>query len=116
LNDPASIVTVLNLQGASDAARAALDHIAGLRTQETARATERDAVTTQRQAIEKDEERLRANLAAIPTADALHARLVRQLDADETRIGQLDAQVAAANQAVAKAHQALVDAIGALSL
>ena len=112
----AAMVTALNLPGASETARKALDAIAALRGQEAARTTERDQLVTQRNAFDKDEERLRANLAAVPVSDALHSRLVQQLGADEARIGQLAAQIDAATQAVAKAHQALADAINSLTL
>lgn len=116
LDDEAAVAAVLNLQGASPAARAALRGIAVLRAQEAARAAERDQLVTQREAVEGDEARLRANLGALQPSDALRSRLIRQLDADETRHAQLDAALDAANAAVARAHRALVDAIAGLRL
>lgn len=116
LDDEAAVAAVLNLQGASPAARTALRGIAGLRAQEAARAAERDQLVTQREAVESDEARLRANLGALQPSDALRNRLIRQLDADETRHAQLDAALDAANAAVARAHRALVDAIAGLRL
>ncbi len=115
-DDSDAVAAVLNLQGASPAARAALQHIADLRAAEAARSTDRDQLASQRDAVDKDEERLRANLGAVQPGDALRTRLVRQLDADETKHGQFDASVDAAEAAVAKAHQALVDAIAALRI
>lgn len=116
LDDEDAVAAVLNLQGASPAARTALRGIAGLRAQEAARAAERDQLVTQREAVESDEARLRANLGALQPTDALRSRLIRQLDADETRHAQLDAALDAANAAVARAHRALVDAIAGLRL
>lgn len=116
LDDEDAVAAVLNLQGASSAARTALRGIAGLRAQEAARAAERDQLVTQREAVESDEARLRANLGALQPSDALRNRLIRQLDADETRHAQLDAALDAANAAVARAHRALVDAIAGLRL
>jgi hypothetical protein len=116
LDDPDALATMLNLQGASDAARAALTGIATLRAQEAARAGERDQLMAQRTAVEADEERLRANLAAVQQGDAVRTRLVRQLDADETRLEQLGQAIAAAEAAAAKAHQALAEAIAALRI
>ena len=116
LDDPDAVAAVLNLQGASPAARAALARVETLRRQEAALAAERDALTAQRDAVDKDEQRLRANLGAVTAADAVRGRLVRQLDADETRHAQLDAATDAADAAVTKAHAALVDAATSLHL
>lgn len=116
LDDEDAVAAVLNLQGASPAARTALRGIAALRAQEAARAAERDQLVTQREAVESDEARLRANLGALQPGDALRSRLIRQLDADETRHAQLDAALDTASAAVARAHRALVDAIAGLRL
>ncbi len=116
LDDEDAVAEVLNLQGASDAARAALKRITDLRAQEAARTSERDQLTGAKDALDADEDRVRKNLAAVQAGDALRARLVRQLDADETKHAQLDAAMDAANAAVTKAHQALADAISALRI
>ncbi len=116
LDDEDAVAAVLNLQGASPQARAALQRVADLRAQEAARTAERERLTAQLSALDMDEDRLRKNLAAIQPGDALRTRLVRQLDADETRHGQLDTAMDAANGAVDKAHQALADAIAGLKI
>ena len=116
LDDEEAIAAVLNLQGASNAARAALMRIAGLRAQEVARVAERDALVAQREAVDTDEERVRSNLAAVAAGDAIRARLLRQLDADETRRAQLGAAIDAANISVAASHTALVMAVSSLQL
>ena len=114
LDDEEAVAAVLNVQGVSDAARAALTRVAGLRGQEAARMAEREQLGTQMEALDKDEARIRANLGAVQTLDALRTRLVRQLDADETKHGQLETAIAVADDAVAKAHRALVDGVGGL--
>ena len=114
LDDEDAVAAVLNLQGASPAARAALERIAALRREEAARTADRDRLVAQRDAVDANQARVRANLAAVQPTDALRGRLLRQLDADETRRGQLDGAVDTANAAVTRAHAALADAIAAL--
>jgi hypothetical protein len=116
LEDDDAIASVLNLQGASPAARAALEGLSALRARESARSAEKEQFEAQQAAVEKDEERLRANLAALQPGDALRTRLLRQLDADETKHAQLDASIETTNQAVNAAHRALEDAINALRI
>ena len=116
IDDADALAEVLDVQGASEPARAALAGIAALRATEAARTADRDALVAQREAVETDEERLRANLGAVAPGDAVRTRLVRQLDADETRHAQLSAAIEAADAAVQKAHGALVDAVAALKI
>ena len=114
LDDETAVAAVLNLQGASPAARAALERIASLRATEAARITEQERLQALLAAVDRDEERLRANLGAVQTGDALRTRLLRQLEADEAKRAQLDSSLEAANQAVIAAHKSLVDGIAAL--
>ncbi len=116
LDDADAVAAVLDLHGATDAARAALRRITDLRAQEAARTADRDALTTQQEAVDTDEQRVRSNLAAVSTGDAIRTRLLRQLDSDETRHGQLDAAINTANTAVTAAHAALVTAVSSLRL
>ena len=115
-SDSGALVRVLGLQGLAPEARAALERVASLRAAEATLESEHDRVQTQIDAVEKDEARIRENLAAVPSGDALRGRLTRQLDADETRIAQLSAQLDRAAQATAAAHKATLDAIGTLTL
>ncbi len=78
-------LNIANEQGASPAIRAAIANIADLENTQSARTEERDQLTAQRDALDTDEQRLRENLKATQPGDALHTRLIRQLDADETR-------------------------------
>ncbi len=114
LDDTDAVATVLNLHGATDAARAALKRITDFRAQEAACTTDRDALAKQQEAVDADEQRVRSNLAAVSTGDAIRTRLLRQLDADETRHGQLDAAINTATTAVTAAHAALVTAVATL--
>ena len=116
LDDEDAVAAVLNLQGVSEANRDALNRLTGLRSQQAAQTSERDRLTAQRDALDADEARLRANLGAVTAGDALRGRLVRQLDADETKHAQLDAAIDAADAASAKAHNALMAAVATLRL
>ena len=116
LDDTGALTRVLGLQGLTAPARAALERVASLRAAEAAREAERDRVQAQIEPVEKDEERVRANLGAVAAGDALHARLIRQLDADETRLAALATELDRANQALAAAHKMTLEAIGGLNL
>ena len=70
----------------------------------------------QQAAILQDEDRIRRNLAAVAANDALHARLTRALDADETKLEQLNQAIEQATAAADKAHQVLAEAAGSLRL
>ena len=66
-----------------------------MRTAEAARIADRDRLKAALADVEHDEDRLRANIAAVPANDALHTRLIRQLDASETRIAALTKEIEA---------------------
>ena len=115
-NDAAVVVQLLNEQTLTPAARAALQHLATLRQDAATKRTAVDQLKAQQTAIEQDEDRIRKNLEAVAPNDALHARLTRALDADETKLEQLTAAIDQATAAADKAHQALVDAVGTLKI
>ncbi|HEY1931733.1 MAG TPA: DUF4139 domain-containing protein [Acetobacteraceae bacterium] len=115
-NDAAVVVSVLADDTLSSSARAALQKIEALRQDE---ATKRAAVATlqaQLAAVEQDEDRIRKNLAVVAANDALHARLTHELDADETRIGQLNVSLVDARAAADRSHQALAAAVQSLRI
>jgi hypothetical protein len=117
LTDDASVVVqLLNEQTLAPPARTALQRIAALRQDEAAKRAMVNQLKAQQAAILQDEDRIRRNLAAVAPNDALHARLTRALDADETRLDQLNQWVEQANAAADRAHQALADAAGSLKL
>jgi hypothetical protein len=116
LDDQDAVAAVLDLRGTTDAAKSALKRISDLRIQEAARTADRDALATQQEAVDTDEQRVRANLAAVGAGDAIRVRLLRQLDADETRHAQLETAINAANTAITAAHTALVNAVSTLRL
>jgi hypothetical protein len=64
----------------------------------------------------QDEDRIRRNLAAVTPNDALHGRLTRALDADESKLDQLAQAIDQATESADKAHQALADAARSLNL
>ena len=116
MQDDRVITTLLGNQSLTPQARAALQHVADLRTAEAARTAERDRLVAQVTQVEQDEARLRQNLAVIPANDALHTRLVRQIEADEDRLAALAKSVDQASTAVAQAHRALSDAVQTLQI
>jgi septation ring formation regulator EzrA len=93
-----------------------LQHLAALRQDEATKRATLEQLKTQQAAVLQDEDRIRRNLAAVAPNDALHARLTRTLDADETKLEQLGAAIEQATATVDKAHQALADAAGSLRL
>ncbi len=98
------------------AARAALSHVLDLRRDEARKKAE---VARQRKSlsdVQDDEERIRKNLTAIGTTDALRARLLKALDADETRIEQSRKAIDDAQIEVDRAHRALADAVATLRI
>lgn len=116
LEDSDVLATVISNQSLSAPARTALKHIVDLRSVLTTREAERDRLKAQIEEVARDEDRIRQNLAALPPTDALHAKLVRSLDADEDRIGSLTAGVAQADGIVTQARAALEQAVATLRL
>ncbi len=115
-DDAQVIVRLLGEQNLSAPARAALQRLVALRQDEAAKRASLEQLKAQRTAIEQDEDRIRKNLAAVAANDALHARLTRALDADETKLDQLGQSIDQATVAVDRAHQALADAAAALRI
>ena len=110
------LVRLLNEQTLSAAARTALQHLAALRQDEAAKRATVEQITAQKAAITQDEDRIRKNLVVVAPNDALHARLTRALDADETKLDQLNQALEQATAEVDKAHQALADAATVMRL
>ncbi|HET6194525.1 MAG TPA: hypothetical protein VFE12_02175 [Acetobacteraceae bacterium] len=115
-DDAAVVVRLLNEQALAPAARAALQHLAALRQDEAAKQARVEQLKTQQDMIQQDEDRIRRNLAAVAPNDALHARLTRALDANETKLEQLGQALEQANAAADTAHAALAEAAGSLRL
>lgn len=115
-NDAAVVVAMLNEQSLTPSARAAFQRLAALRQDEAAKRATLDQLKAQQAVVLQDEDRIRRNLAAVAANDALHARLTRALDVDETKLEQLGASIEQATVTVDKAHQALGDAAGSLRL
>ncbi len=111
LQDAPVFAQIIADQAIPAAARAGLRHLAELRTAEAARTADRDRLKAALADVEHDEDRLRANIAAVPANDALHTRLIRQLDASETRIAALTKEIEAAAAAATAAQAALEQAV-----
>ena len=97
-------------------ARQALERIAVLRQDESTKRGEIARLGREIEAVERDEDRIRRNLAAVPAGDALHGRLTRQLEADEIKITGLRQAIEQATQAADMARKVLSDAVAALKL
>jgi hypothetical protein len=115
-DDAEVVVRLLNEQTLAPAARTALQRLAALRQDEAAKRATVAQLKAQQAAVQQDEDRLRRNLAAVAPNDALHARLTRALDADETKLEQLGQAIDQATAAADKAHQALAEAASTLKL
>jgi hypothetical protein len=115
-DDAQVVVRLLNQQTLAPAARTALLRLAALRQDEAAKRTVVDQLKAQQAVVLQDEDRIRRNLAAVAANDALHARLTRALDLDETKLEQLNQAIDQATAAVDKAHRALVEAAASLTL
>jgi hypothetical protein len=115
-DDAQVVVRLLNEQALTPPARAALQRLAALRQDEAAKRAIVNQLKAQQAAILQDEDRIRRNLAAVAVNDALHARLTRALDADETKLDQLNQAIEQATIAVDKAHRTLADAAASLRL
>jgi len=114
--DDRVLVRLLGLQGLDDRAKAGLQRLMGLNAEVTRRKTDRERLETARAEAERNQDRIRKNLAAVPANDAMHGRLVRQLDAEEKRIGDLQAQIERAEAEHVKARESLANAIATLRL
>jgi hypothetical protein len=113
--DPA-LARITGLQGLDPKAREALQKLVELRAAQAGRQAEMERIGQQFAELEADQERVRKNLGAVPPSDALHGRLLRQLEALETR---MEAQRKAMDQARSAMEQARRDyeqAAGRLTL
>jgi len=110
------VVSLLGRPGLSDAATAGLRRLAALRQRVAARQAEVERLDGQTAGIERDEERIRANMQAVPTGNALHTRLIRQLDTAEQRMDALRTAISQANAAAEEAQKDLVAAVSGFTL
>jgi hypothetical protein len=116
LEGEATLARVMGLQGLDANARAALQRLVDLRAVVSVREAAREAATRRFAELEADQERVRKNLAAVPPADALHGRLLRQLEALEGQMEQQRRTIAEARAAAEQARRELENAAGRLAL
>jgi len=110
------LVRVLADRAIPAAARQSLERIAALRQDESNKRNDVARLTREMQAVDTDEDRIRRNLQAIPAGDALHTRLMRQLDADETKIAALRQSIDQATAAADAARKIYAEAVSNLKL
>ncbi len=116
LEGEAAVARVMGLQGLDPAARAALNRLVELRAARAARAAEVERLKAQGDEIERDQERIRRNLGAVPSNNALHGRLLQQLEAQETRMEGLRRSQEGARAAVEAAQRAFEVAVAGFTL
>ncbi len=116
IEDDSVLLNIAGRAGLTPATRAALGRLAVLRDAKATRDAEVTRLGEQVTRIETDEARIRQNLAAVPANDALHVRLVRQLDAAETRIDTIRRSIEQAEQAAATAQQQYTKAVAGFTL
>lgn len=111
-----TLIRVLADRNMPAVARQSLERIASLRQDEANKRNEVARLIREMEAVERNEDRIRRNLQAVPVGDALHTRLTRQLDADETKIAGLRQSIEQATQAADTARKVYSDAVAGLKL
>ena len=112
--DEAILQTITGAEKLNPSGRAALRHILVLRQTEARKSVEVERQNKLLDDVLADEDRIRNNLAAVTPTDALRSRLIRSLDADETKIEALRTSIETATAEQAQAHRDLADAVAAL--
>jgi hypothetical protein len=110
------MVSVINLEGMSEAARAALKHLIALQHAVTQTQDKEKALDTQSGTIIQDEQRVRQNLSAVSNNVPLHGRLLQQLEADEDKLATIKQESQTTWDAEQKAKAELQAAITSFSL
>jgi hypothetical protein len=105
------VVNLLSTRELDATARKKLTQLEQLRGAEASRRSILQKFTAQRDTIDTDEQRLRANLQAVGAAGDLHDKLLSALDSDESELARLRADIRTAEASVAEAHQALADTV-----
>jgi len=100
----------------SPALRAALTRAGALRTELDRRTGAVNDLNKRQAAIVGDQDRLRRNLAAVPSGSELQRRYLGMLQKQETDLAALATQTDAASRALADADTALKDFLGGLTL
>ena len=115
-DDDRIIARLLATQGLPAPAKAALERLGGLRADLATKRVEVTRLQKDIEAIERNQDRLRRNIGAVPAGDALHRRLITQLDADETRMASTRQALEQANAAADRAQRTLADAVATLKI
>jgi len=115
-DDERIVVRLLSNQNLPAPARAALERIATLRADVAAKNNDVTRLQKEIEAIERDQDRARRNLGSVPSGDALHRRLIGQLDAAETKIATTKQSLEQAQSAASNAQKTLADAVASLKI
>jgi hypothetical protein len=110
-----AVARVIGMEGLDPAARAALQRLVDLRAAVATKAAEVKTLGERATQIEADQERVRRNLGAVPATDAMHGRLLRQLEGLEARMDEVRRGQDQARAAVALAQRELEMAISRLA-
>jgi hypothetical protein len=114
--DESVVQAVIGANLVNASGRAALNRVLDLRRDATRKAVE---VLRQRDLLkdaQDDEDRIRRNLNAVASGDALRSRLMKALDADETRIELVHKAIEDAQAEADKARRVLIDAVSTLRI
>jgi hypothetical protein len=110
------MVSVINQEGMSEAARTALKHLIALQHAVTQAQDKEKALDNQSGTIIQDEQRVRQNLSAVSNNVPLHGRLLQQLEADEDKLATIKQESQTTWDAEQKAKAELQAAIASFSL
>jgi len=110
------MVSVINQDGMSEAARSALKRLIGLQHVVAQAQDKEKALDSQSATVNQDEQRVRQNLSVVAANVALHGRLLQQLEADEDKLATINRDSLVAGDAEQKAKAELQAAIASFSL
>lgn len=116
LANDAMVVQLLGRPDMSPPARTALARLEDLQKHKAAAAASVAQLQAQIAQLGQDEDRTRQNLMAVPVGDALHGKLVRQLETQDNRIETTRKALDQAGVAADQAQRDLVSAIGTFTL
>ncbi len=108
--DNSVLVSVLAEPTLDAVTRAKLQNLADLRAAEGSRSEALQKLTDERDAMNNDEQRLRANIQAVFNPGDLRDKLLAELAGDESELARLAEAIHSAQANVAQAHAALQEA------
>jgi hypothetical protein len=110
------IVALSSADGLSPTEKAALDRLKSLQHAVADADNHQRDLSAMTKALDADEGRIRDNLRAVASSDAMHTRLLKQLEADEDQIATTRRDLSQAEEDTRKARSDLADAVTSLTL